>query len=438
LILLKRREGPRAEKKIKMRNKLETSLFFVILPTRIEMVSLFEGLFLICRKNSTAMFFIFLQRGIYMRIGVPREIKNNENRVAMTPAGVVNLVRFGHEVLIETGAGTGSGFTDEDFQQAGAKMVGSAAEAWSADMVMKVKEPLAEEFSYFREGLILFTYLHLAPEPALTKALTEKKVVGIAYETIQLPNGSLPLLTPMSEVAGRMAPQIGAQFLEKVHGGKGILLAGVPGVQRGKVTIIGGGVAGTNAAKMAVGLGAEVTIIDLNPDRLRQLDDIFGNDITTLMSNPYNIAQAVKESDLVIGAVLIPGARAPRLVTEEMIQSMTPGSVVVDIAIDQGGIFETTDRITTHDNPTYEKHEVVHYAVANMPGAVPRTSTVALTNVTVPYAVQIANKGFKQASLDNEAILKGINTLNGHVTYKAVAEAQDLQYADSRTLLEQL
>ncbi|MEH7442467.1 alanine dehydrogenase [Bacillus sp. JJ1122] len=373
-----------------------------------------------------------------MRIGVPKEIKNNENRVAMTPAGILNLVNFGHEVFIEAGAGLGSSFTDDDYKAAGALIVASAEEAWSQDMVMKVKEPLPEEYGYFREGLILFTYLHLAPEPELTKALIENKVVGIAYETVQLPNNSLPLLTPMSEVAGRMATQIGAQFLEKVHGGKGILLGGVPGVQRGKVTIIGGGVAGTNAAKMAVGLGAEVTMIDLNPERLRQLDDIFGSDITTLISNPYNIAEAVKTSDVVIGAVLIPGAKAPRLVTEEMIQSMNPGSVVVDIAIDQGGIFETTDRITTHDNPTYEKHGVVHYAVANMPGAVPRTSTIALTNVTVPYAVQIANKGYKQACLDNEALLKGINTLNGYVTYKAVAEAHDLVYSETRTLLEQI
>ncbi|MDZ5472504.1 alanine dehydrogenase [Bacillus sp. 31A1R] len=371
-----------------------------------------------------------------MRIGVAKEIKNNENRVAMTPAGVVNLLNFGHEVFIETGAGLGSGFSDEDYVNAGAKIVNTAEEAWSMDMVMKVKEPLESEYKYFREGLILFTYLHLAPEPELTKALIDNKVIGIAYETVQLPNNTLPLLTPMSEVAGRMATQIGAQFLEKVHGGKGILLAGVPGVKRGKVTIIGGGVAGTNAAKMAIGLGAHVTIIDLNPDRLRQLDDIFGSDVTTLMSNPYNIAEAVKESDLVIGAVLIPGAKAPKLVSEEMIQSMSAGSVVVDIAIDQGGIFETTDRITTHDNPTYEKHGVVHYAVANMPGAVPRTSTIALTNVTVPYAVQIANKGYKQACLDNEALLKGINTLDGFVTYEAVAEAHGLEYSSARTLLE--
>ncbi|KFM99997.1 alanine dehydrogenase [Bacillus clarus] len=371
-----------------------------------------------------------------MRIGIPTEIKNNENRVAMTPAGAVHLVHNGHEVFVQKGAGVGSGFTDEEYVQAGAKLVETAEEAWNQDMVMKVKEPVASEYGYFREGLILFTYLHLAPEPELTKALIEKKVVSIAYETVQLENRSLPLLAPMSEVAGRMAAQIGAQFLEKNKGGKGILLAGVPGVKRGKVTIVGGGQAGTNAAKIAVGLGADVTIIDLSAERLRQLDDIFGNQVKTLMSNPYNIAEAVKESDLVIGAVLIPGAKAPKLVTEEMIQSMEPGSVVVDIAIDQGGIFETTDRITTHDNPTYEKHGVVHYAVANMPGAVPRTSTLALTNVTVPYAVQIANKGYKAACLGNSALLKGINTLDGYVTFEAVAEAHGLQYADAKELLE--
>ena len=370
-----------------------------------------------------------------MRIGVPKEIKNNENRVAMTPAGVVNLLKSGHEVFIETGAGEGSGFSDDDFRLAGARIVSHPSEAWDAEMVMKVKEPLQEEYRFFREGLILFTYLHLAPEPGLTKALIEKKVTGIAYETIQLDNGSLPLLTPMSEVAGRMAPIIGAQFLQKVHGGEGILLSGVPGVQRGRVTIIGGGVAGTNAAKTAIGLGAEVTVIDLNPVRLRQLDDIFGNELTTLMSNPYNIAEALKHSDLVIGAVLIPGARAPRLVTEEMVKSMPQGAVVVDIAIDQGGIFETTDRITTHDNPTYEKHGVVHYAVANMPGAVPRTSTVALTNVTVPYALKIADKGVRNACQEDSSILKGINTLGGHVTYKAVAEAQGLEYAEAAEVI---
>ena len=373
-----------------------------------------------------------------MRIGVPKEIKNNENRVAMTPAGVVNLVGFGHEVYMEKDAGVGSGFMDEQYVAAGAKIVETAEEAWSMDMVMKVKEPLPSEYRYFREGLILFTYLHLAPEPELTRALIENKVVGIAYETVQTPNGALPLLTPMSEVAGRMATQLGAQFLEKTKGGKGILLGGIPGVRRGKVTVIGGGVAGTNAAKMAIGLGADVTILDLNPERLRQLDDIFGRDVQTLMSNPLNIAQSVKESDLVIGAVLIPGAKAPKLVSEEMIKSMSAGSVVVDIAIDQGGIFETTDRITTHDDPTYVKHDVVHYAVANMPGAVPRTSTIGLTNVTVPYAVQIANKGYKQACLDNPALLKGINTIDGYVTYEAVAQAHELAYEDAHTLLAKM
>src|ERR1044071_4468046 len=372
-----------------------------------------------------------------MTIGIPKEIKNNENRVAITPAGVFHLVRSGHQVYIEKDAGLGSRFADAEYVKAGAAIVETAAEAWSMEMVMKVKEPVEVEYQYFREGLILFTYLHLAPEPELTKALVDKKVTGIAYETVQLSNGSLPLLTPMSEVAGRMATQLGAQFLQKPEGGKGILLGGVPGVKRGKVAVIGGGVAGTNAAKIAVGLGANVTIIDLNPDRLRELDDIFGNEITTLMSNPYNIAQAVQESDLVIGAVLIPGAKTPKLVTDEMIQSMEPGSVVVDIAIDQGGSFETTDRITTHDDPTYVKHGIIHYAVANMPGAVPRTSTFALTNVTVPYAVQIANKGYRKACIDNPALLKGINTLDGYVTYKAVADAQGLVYEDAATLIDQ-
>ncbi|MET3575387.1 alanine dehydrogenase [Bhargavaea ullalensis] len=370
-----------------------------------------------------------------MRIGVPKEVKNNENRVAMTPAGVVTLELAGHEVLIEKGAGKGSGFTDADYREAGAVIVETAEEAWAAEMVMKVKEPLPEEYRHFREGLILFTYLHLAPEEELTAALLEHKVVGIAYETVQLPNRSLPLLSPMSEVAGRMATQIGATFLERNHGGKGILLSGVPGVGRGKVTVIGGGMAGANAARVAVGMGARVTVIDLSPERLRQLDDQFGNDIETLMSNPFNIAESVKDSDLVVGAVLIPGAKAPKLVTEEMVKSMQPGSVLVDIAIDQGGIFETSDRITTHDDPTYEKHGVVHYAVANMPGAVPRTSTMALTNVTVPYALQIANKGWKQAALDNEALRKGFNTLEGHVTYQAVAEDQKREYVPVETLL---
>ncbi|NUH83612.1 alanine dehydrogenase [Bacillus firmus] len=362
-----------------------------------------------------------------MIIGVPKEIKNNENRVAATPASVDALVKSGHKVLVEIDAGIGSGFTNEDYTEVGAVIVDTAAEAWAAEMVMKVKEPLPSEYGYFREGLVLFTYLHLAAEPELAKALTEKGVTAIAYETVEV-NRTLPLLTPMSEVAGRMSAQIGAQFLQKTNGGMGILLAGVPGVSRGKVTIVGGGVVGINAAKMAIGLGAQVTIIDLSPERLRQLDDIFGNSIQTLMSNPFNIAQSVKDADLVIGAVLIPGAKAPKLVTEEMIKTMKPGSVVVDVAIDQGGIFETVDHITTHDNPTYEKHGVVHYAVANMPGAVPRTSTIALTNVTINYALQIANKGVVKAIEDNAALKLGVNVVNGSITYPAVAKDLGYEY----------
>ncbi|ASS97885.1 alanine dehydrogenase [Geobacillus thermocatenulatus] len=370
-----------------------------------------------------------------MIIGVPKEIKNNENRVAITPAGVLSFVQAGHTVLIEKEAGVGSGFNDSDYARAGAQIIERAEDVWAqADMVMKVKEPLPSEYGYFRPGLILFTYLHLAADPELTRALKESGVIAIAYETVQV-GRTLPLLTPMSEVAGRMAAQIGAQFLEKPYGGKGILLGGVPGVARGKVTIIGGGVVGTNAAKVAVGLGADVTIIDLNADRLRELDDIFGNQITTLMSNPMNIAEAVAEADLVIGAVLIPGARAPKLVTEDMVKAMKPGSVIVDVAIDQGGIVETSDHVTTHDDPTYVKHGVVHYAVANMPGAVPRTSTIALTNVTMPYALQIANKGVIQAITDTPALELGVNVANGEITYEAVARDLGYRYVPAREAL---
>lgn len=373
-----------------------------------------------------------------MKIGIPKEIKNNENRVAITPAGVDAFVKAGHQVLVETDAGIGSGFTNEDYTAAGATIVGQAADVWAgADMIMKVKEPLPSEYGYFRDGLILFTYLHLAAEPELARALADKGVTAIAYETVEV-NRTLPLLTPMSEVAGRMAPQIGAQFLEKPYGGKGVLLGGVPGVKRAKVTIVGGGIVGTNAAKIAVGLGAQVTIIDLNPERLRQLDDIFGNDIQTIMSNPLNIAEAVSESDLVVGAVLIPGAKAPKLVTESMIRSMKPGSVVVDVAIDQGGIMETVDRITTHDNPTFVKHGVVHYAVANMPGAVPRTSTIALTNVTLPYGLQIANKGVIRAVQENKALLQGVNVAAGSIAYKAVADSLGYAYVPVEKALEKV
>jgi alanine dehydrogenase len=370
-----------------------------------------------------------------MIIGVPKEIKNNENRVGMTPAGATSFKNFGHEIWIERGAGLGSGFLDEDYVSAGAKIVSSAKEAWSAEMVIKVKEPIPAEYGYFRESLILYTYLHLAPEPELTKALVEKKVVAIAYETIQIHNGSLPLLTPMSEVAGRMSIQIGAQFLEKSKGGKGVLLGGVPGVAPAEVVIVGGGIVGTNAAKMAIGLGANVTLLDICADRLRQLDDQYQGRLKTLMSNSFNIAEAVKKADLLIGAVLVPGTRAPRLVTEEMVKSMQPGSVIVDVAIDQGGSIETIDRITTHSEPTYEKHGVVHYAVANMPGAVARTSTLALTNVTIPYGLQIANKGYIQAALDNQALAKGINVIDGEVTYKAVADAHGYAYINIESLL---
>lgn len=361
-----------------------------------------------------------------MIIGVLKEIKNNENRVALTPAGAAALTAKGHTVLVETAAGMGSGFTDSEYLKAGAQILGTAAEVWGqAELALKVKEPLASEYQYFRQDLTLFTYLHLAAEPELTRALVDSKITAIAYETVEK-NRTLPLLTPMSEVAGRMASQIGAQFLEKPHGGKGILLAGVPGVRRAKVTVIGGGVVGTNAAKLAVGLGADVTIIDVSPERLRQLDDIFGNSINTLISNPYTIAEAVAESDLVIGAVLIPGAKAPKLVTKEMVEQMTPGSVIVDVAIDQGGIFETVDRISTHDAPTYEKYGVVHYAVANMPGAVPRTSTLALTNATLPYVLELANKGTHRALAENASLEKGLNVAEGFVTYEAVA--RDLGY----------
>ncbi|QKY71135.1 alanine dehydrogenase [Lentibacillus sp. CBA3610] len=363
-----------------------------------------------------------------MIIGVPKEIKNNENRVAMTPAGVDNLVNAGQTVIVEKGAGLGSSFTDEEYKASGADISENASDVWEkADMIMKVKEPLPSEYKYFRKGLIVFTYLHLAAEPELAKAFVENGVTAIAYETITT-NGTLPLLTPMSEVAGKMATQIGTRYLEKLEGGKGIVLNGIPGVKRGTVTVIGGGVVGANAAKIAAGLGAQVNILDLNPARLRELDEMFGSSVQTLMSNPFNIAEAVKASDLVIGSVLIPGAKAPKLVSEEMVKSMQPGSVIVDVAIDQGGNFETVDHPTTHDDPIYTKHDVLHYAVANIPGAVPRTATVGLTNVTVPYAVQIAKKGLAKAIQDNPAISTGVNVAGGKVTYEAVARDLEFDY----------
>ncbi|WP_048749970.1 alanine dehydrogenase [Paenibacillus sp. P22] len=362
-----------------------------------------------------------------MKIGIPKEIKNNENRVALTPMGAVEFVRAGHTVLVERSAGAESGFEDSQYEAAGAVIVAEAADVWGkSDMVMKVKEPLSSEYGYFREGLILFAYLHLAAEPLLAEALRESGVTAIAYETIRV-NGALPLLAPMSEVAGRMSVQVGAQMLERARGGKGILLAGVTGVKRGKVAVIGGGIAGTNAAQIAVGLGADVTVLDTNTNRLRELALIFGNQLQTLQSTSHNIAEAVREADLVISTVLIPGGKAPKLVTEEMVRSMQKGSVIVDVAIDQGGSVETIDRITTHDDPVFEKHGVLHYAVANIPGAVPYTSTLALTNATLPFALQIARSGAQDAIRASQPIREGVNTMGGHVTYEAVA--CDLGYA---------
>lgn len=364
-----------------------------------------------------------------MIIGIPKEIKNNENRVAITPAGVQAFVNNGHKVIIEQYAGLGSGIADEAYREAGAKILPDNKGVYGgAELILKVKEPLPEEYSLVQENQVIFTYLHLAAEPEATKMLIEKKVVAIAYETVQLANGSLPLLTPMSEVAGRMSIQIGAQFLEKPNGGRGVLLGGVPGVAPAKVVIIGGGIVGTNAAKMAVGMGADVTVIERNVDRMRYLEDIFNKGIRTLMSNSYNIAKAVKTADLLIGAVLIPGARTPHLVTEEMVKSMHPGSVIVDVAIDQGGTIATADRVTTHSDPVYEKHGVIHYSVANMPGAVARTSTFALTNVTLHYALEIANKGWLAACKADNPLAKGVNIANGKIIHEGVAKAHNLEH----------
>jgi len=365
-----------------------------------------------------------------------RELKAYENRVAMTPGGVMAMVKAGHEVFVEHDAGLGSGFDDSEYAAAGAQILPSNEEVWAAaDMIVKVKEPLPPEYELMREGQIIFTYLHLAPEPELTKQLIDRGTIAIAYETVQLADRSLPLLTPMSEVAGRMAVQIGAHYLEKAQGGRGVLLGGVPGVAPGRVAIIGGGTVGTNAAKVAVGMGAQVTILDINADRLRYLDDIFGSRVQTRMSNEFEIANAVASADLVIGAVLIPGAKAPKLVTAEMVQQMAPGSVIVDVAVDQGGSIETIDRVTTHQDPVYERFGVVHYAVANIPGAVPRTSTWALTNVTLPYALKLANLGWKEAMRRDPALAKGANVVAGHVTYPAVAQAHGLPYVELDTLL---
>jgi len=364
-----------------------------------------------------------------MIIGVPKEIKAQENRVAVVPSGVMAFVAAGHTVYVERNAGLGSGFTDSEYEEAGAIILDKAEDVFGrVDMICKVKEPLAAEYGYLREGLILFTYLHLAPDVPQTKALIESKIIGIAYETVQLDDGSLPLLAPMSAIAGRMAVQVGANLLHKVNDGSGVLLGGVPGVAPGHVVIVGGGNVGFNAMQMAVGLGARVTVLDLSIERLTYIQNIMSGRVVTLMSNVYNISRSVADADLVVSAVLIPGRKAPSVITEDMVKGMRAGSVLVDVAIDQGGSIETIDRLSSHENPYYLKHGVVHYSVPNMPGAVPRTSTIALSNATLPYALQIANKGPEAAIRENVALLRGLNVYKGRVTNQGVAESQGLAY----------
>jgi alanine dehydrogenase len=363
-----------------------------------------------------------------MIIGVPTEVKTREYRIGMIPAGVRQLVANGHKVLVQANAGVGSGLPDEEFVKAGAEIVATADEVWRrADMIFKVKEPLPEEYPRMREGQIVYTYLHLAAAPELAHELVKRGVTGVAYETIELDDGRLPLLQPMSAVAGRMAIQVAATYLEKEKGGKGVLLGGVPGVRRGKVTIIGGGVVGQNAARMAIGLGANVDLLDINPDTLAYVDDVYLGRVNTLYSDPVSIEKSVMEADVVVGAVLIAGAKAPKLVSEALVRKMEPGSVIVDVAVDQGGCIETCHP-TTHDDPVYTVHGVVHYCVANMPGAVARTSTFALNNATLAYGVKIANLGIEKAAKAFAPIARGINTMGGKVTHKAVAQAVNLEY----------
>jgi alanine dehydrogenase len=370
-----------------------------------------------------------------MIVGVPKEIKDRETRVGLVPSGVTALVRSGHTVLIERGAGAGSSISDEAYREAGASVVASAAEVWGrADLVAKVKEPQPAEFAFLRPGLILFTYLHLAPLRDLTARLLEESVSAVAYETIREADGSLPLLTPMSEVAGRLAVQAGAQYLEATQGGRGVLLGGVPGVAPANVVILGGGVVGHNAAKVALGMGAHVTIIDKSLRRLREIDDIFNGQVVTLASNEWTISETIRGADLVIGAVLIPGAAAPKLVRREMVASMKPGSVIVDVCIDQGGCLETS-RPTSHSEPVYTVDGVLHYCVTNMPAAVPHTSTFALTNATIPYLLTIADNGLERACAQNSAIYKGVNAYRGRLTCAAVGESQGRAYTDLRLLL---
>jgi alanine dehydrogenase len=383
----------------------------------------------------SSIFEKYLQNNFVMIIGVPKEIKNNENRVALTPAGTAELTKRGHEVYVQATAGMGSGFTDEEYVSAGAQMLPTIEDVYGkAEMIIKVKEPIEPEYELIREGQLLYTYFHFASSEALTNAMLRNKSVCLAYETVELPDRSLPLLVPMSEVAGRMSVQEGAKYLEKTYGGRGMLLGGVPGVHPAKVLIIGGGIVGTEAAKMAAGLGADVTIMDVSLKRMRYLDDIMPANVKTMMSNEFNIRKMVEDHDLIVGAVLIPGAKAPNLITRDMLKTMKPGTVLVDVAIDQGGCIETT-RPTTHDDPTFVIDDVIHYSVANMPGAVPRTSTLALTNATLPHAIDLAEKGWKQACREDNALKKGLNVVDGKVVYKGVAEAFGLTYYDVDSVL---
>ncbi|MBX7043762.1 MAG: alanine dehydrogenase [Ignavibacteria bacterium] len=370
-----------------------------------------------------------------MKIGVPKEIKTNENRVALTPIGAEVLRRHGHKIFVETNAGMGSGFTDADYKKVGATILKTPKQVFdTADMIMKVKEPIKPEYNLIREGQVVFTYFHFASSKELTQAMMKSKCIAVAYETVQKEDGSLPLLIPMSEVAGRMAPQEGAKYLERTMGGRGVLLGGVPGTAPANVVVIGGGIVGTNAAKIAAGFGAQVTIMDNNLYRLRYLDDVMPKNVTTMMSNPYNIRSAIASADLVIGAVLIAGAKAPKLITKSMLKLMKRGSVIVDVSVDQGGCIETC-KPTTHENPTYVVDGVVHYCVANMPGAVPFTSTIALTNATLPYAVELANKGWYTACVESEELKLGLNMIDGEIVYKGVADAFNFRFTDVNTML---
>jgi alanine dehydrogenase len=370
-----------------------------------------------------------------MKIGVPKEIKTNENRIALVPAGAEALVSAGHSVVVEQGAGEGSGFTDADYVAAGATIGADAAATWGqADMVVKVKEPIEKEWEHLRKDLTVFTYFHFAADERLTRAHISSEATCIAYETVELPSRELPLLTPMSEVAGRMAVQEGAKYLEKLYGGRGVLLGGVPGVPPAKVVILGGGIVGINAAKMAAGMGAKVLLLDISLERLRYLSDVMPANVQLIFSNRHNVLEAIRTADLVVGGVLIPGAKAPKLIRREDLATMQPGSVIVDVAIDQGGCVETM-KATTHENPTYVVDGVIHYAVANMPGGVPRTSTLALTNATLPYVLQLANKGWQRALRENGALLKGLNLSAGHCSYRGVAEAFDLPFVAPESLI---